>query len=307
MSVDMRVQIAGLELQNPIMTASGTAGHKVELSPFFNMRRLGAFVTKGVSLTPRAGNPPPRLQETPAGLLNAIGLENPGVEAFCAGPLRELQQLGIPIVVNCFGEDIEQTVAVIKRLSQEEAVAALELNVSCPNVKAGGIAFGTDPQVLQTLVLACRQATQKPLWVKLSPNVTSIVTMAKAALVAGANALTCINTLVGCDIDVRRARFLPSPGRGGLSGPAILPVALWAVAQIHRAFPQAPIVGVGGIRRGEDVLKFLMAGAQAVQVGTATLVEPSACIRIFSEFTALCEELNIRHVADVIGIAQTEA
>jgi len=307
MTPDMRVHLAGICLQNPVMTASGTSGHGLELASFFDMRRLGAFVTKGVSLLPRPGNPPPRLQETPAGLLNAIGLENPGVEAFCEGPLRELHALGIPVVVNCFGEDIERTAGVVARLDREPAAAALELNVSCPNVKAGGMAFGTDPGILRQLVAECRQATRKPLWVKLSPNVTSIVATAGAALEAGADALTCINTLVGCDIDVRRRRFLPSPGRGGLSGPAILPVALWAVAQVHRAFPQAPIVGVGGIRRGEDVLKFLMAGAQAVQVGTATLVEPNACMRILEEFEGLCRELGIRQPAEVVGTAATEA
>ncbi len=307
MNLDTRVQLAGIELKNPVMTASGTSGHGLELAPFFDLSRLGAFVTKGVSLGPRAGNPPPRLQETPAGLLNAIGLENPGVEAFCSGALPELAALGIPIVVNCFGEDVEKTVAVVARLDREPAVAALELNVSCPNVKAGGIAFGTDPAVLRQLVSECRPATRKPLWVKLSPNVTSIVAMAQSALDGGADALTCINTLVGCDIDVRRGRFLPSPGRGGLSGPAILPVALWAVAQVHRAFPDVPIVGVGGIRHGEDVLKFLMAGATAVQVGTATLVEPDACVRILREFEETCRELGIGRVADVVGTARVEA
>jgi len=305
-TVDTTVTLAGVALKNPVMTASGTSGHGLELAPFFDLSLLGAFVTKGVSMAPRPGNPPPRLQETPAGLLNAIGLENPGVEAFCAGALPGLAALGIPIVVNCFGEDPERTVAAVEALSAQDAVTALELNVSCPNVKAGGIAFGTDPAVLRPLVEACRRATRKPLWVKLSPNVTSIVVMAAAALEGGADALTCVNTLLGCDVDVRRRRFLPSPGRGGLSGPATLPVALLKVAEVHRAFPQAPIIGVGGVRRGEDVLKYLLAGATAVQVGTAILVEPTAPVRILNELVELCEALGITRPADVIGAAHPE-
>ncbi|MBU1243481.1 dihydroorotate dehydrogenase [Myxococcota bacterium] len=303
MTVDTSVTLAGIPLKNPIMTASGTSGHGLELAPFFDLSILGAFVTKGVSIAPRAGNAPPRLQETPAGLLNAIGLENPGVPAFCAQALPGLSALGIPVIVNCFGEDPEKTVAAVEALSREPAVTALELNVSCPNVKAGGIAFGTDPAVLRPLVEACRRVCPKPLLVKLSPNVTSIVAMAAAALEGGADGLTCVNTLLGCDVDVRRRRFLPGPGRGGLSGPATLPVALLKVAEVHRAFPKTPIIGVGGVRRGEDVLKFLLAGATAVQVGTAILIEPTAPVRILREFIELCEELNIQRPAEVVGTA----
>ncbi len=303
MSLDIRVSFCGIDLANPVMTASGTSGHGLELAPFFDMRQLGAFVTKGVSMVPRPGNPPPRLMETPAGLLNAIGLENPGVERFCAEALPDLAALGIPVIVNCFGEDPDKTVDAVETLARQPQIAALELNVSCPNVKAGGIAFGTDPAILRPLVEACRKVCRLPLLVKLSPNVTSICVMAEAAMQGGADGLTCMNTLVGTDIDVTTRRFQLSPGRGGLSGPAILPVALLRVHELYRAFPEVPILGVGGIRSGEDVLKFLLAGASAVQVGTAILIEPTAPVRILKELVDWCARLGIDRLAAIRGEA----
>lgn len=279
MKPDMSVEIAGLKLRNPVMTASGTFGYGEEFSQYVNLEAIGAFVTKGLSLKPRAGNPTPRIVETPGGMLNAIGLQNVGIEAFIQKKVPFLRTVTTPAIANFFGYTPEEYGELAARLDTIPEVAALEVNISCPNVKQGGIVFGTDPSCAASVVKACRLATTKPLIVKLSPNVTDIVEMAQACEGEGADALSVINTLTGMAIDLERRRPVLANVTGGLSGPAIKPVALRMVWQVARAV-KVPVIGIGGIMSVTDALEFMLAGATAIQVGTASFVNPSAAQEI---------------------------
>lgn len=272
---DLAVRIGALRLSNPVMTASGTFGYGGEFAPFVNLHQLGAVVVKGISLEPRAGNPPPRIVETACGMLNAIGLENVGVEQFLAKKLPWLHGVGATVVVNILGNSVEEYAELAARLEQAEGVAAIEVNISCPNVKQGGVAFGTDPAMAAAVTKAVRKATTRPLILKLSPNVTDIGAMARAVEESGADAVSLINTLLGMAIDLRSRRPKLANVVGGLSGPAIKPVALRMVWQVANCV-KIPVIGIGGIMNAVDALEFIVAGATAVQVGTANFVNPGA-------------------------------
>ncbi len=303
--IDTTVSIAGLSLKTPVMTASGTCGYGLELTPYFDLSRLGALVVKGISLEPRPGNPPPRIVETSGGMLNAIGLENIGMEAFIAETLPRLREYETVVIVNILGESQEEYGTLVDEMSRHEGVDGFEVNVSCPNVRKGGIAFGSDPEMLEKLVRFLRERTEKPLIIKLSPNVTDIVDMAKRAEAGGADGLTLINTIRGMSIDSESRRPHLATVVGGLSGPAIKPVALrmvWEVAQQVKI----PVVGVGGILSGEDAVEFLIAGATAVQVGTAHFRNPAACIEVMEGMERYLERHAIQDVRDLIGSIQLD-
>jgi len=301
MSVTCAVRVGALSLVNPVLAASGTFGYGLELAEFCPPEQLGALVTKGLSPKPRLGNPTPRIVETAAGMINAIGLQNIGVEAFCRDVLPALAGRGATIVVNVFGETMLQYLEVLERCEQEHDIAAYELNVSCPNVTAGGMEFGHDPVQLERLTTACRSRTRRPLWVKLSPNAPDLVGAARAAVAGGADALTLINTLRAMAVDADARRPVLATGCGGLSGPAIKPVALRMVWEVHRALPETPLVGIGGVESGRDVAEFLLVGASAVQVGTAIFRDPTAPLRILREFQEFCAEHGIHDATELIG------
>ena len=274
--VDLRVQVGALRLNNPILTAGGTFGYGVEFAHLVDLNRLGGLVTKGISLEPIEGAPPPRLHETASGMLNAIGLQNIGVEAFINDKLPLLRKYNTHIIVNVFGSCLEEYVEVIRRLEQAEGISAYELNISCPNVKKGGMQFGSDPNLVEEVVLAARRAAaERPLWVKLSPLVTDIGRIAQAAERRGADALTVANTYPAMAVDVRTGRSVLGNPTGGLSGPAIKPITLRLVWEVRKAV-NIPILGLGGVETAEDVLQYLMVGASAVQVGTASFSDPKA-------------------------------
>ncbi|MCS7182112.1 MAG: dihydroorotate dehydrogenase [Thermoanaerobaculum sp.] len=299
--VQLATQVGSLTLRNPVLAASGTFGYGLELVDFCPPEALGGVVTKGLSPRPRAGNPTPRIVETPAGMINSIGLQNIGVEAFCTQVLPALRQRGATVVVNVFGETEEEYATVVERLEREDGVAAYELNVSCPNVGKGGMEFGHDPSSLDLLVRMLRRLTRRPLWVKLSPNAPHLLAVAEAALAAGADALTLVNTFRALAIDAKKRRPAVATGFGGLSGPAIKPLALRLVWEVHRAFPQAPLVGIGGVLTGEDAVEFLLAGACAVQVGTATFRNPAACLEVVQQLQAFCQREGVEDVRELIG------
>ncbi|HEY3355943.1 MAG TPA: dihydroorotate dehydrogenase [Polyangia bacterium] len=301
MSADLSVQVGPVALKNPVLCASGTFGYAREFAQVCDLAALGGVVTKGISLAPRAGNPPPRICETAAGMLNSIGLENVGVLAFGRDKLPFLRECGAATVVNFFGETEAEYVECAARLGALPGIAALEMNISCPNVKRGGMEFGTDPQAAGRLVAAVRAATRVPLWVKLTPNITDIVALAGACLEGGADGLSVINTLRGMAINARTRRPRLATRFGGLSGPAIKPIALRMVYEVHRAFPTAPVVGIGGIQSGEDAAEFILAGATAVQVGTQSFVEPDAAVRVVRELARFCDEEGVARVTDLRG------
>jgi len=300
MKPDMCVTIAGMKLRNPVMTASGTFGYGQEFAEYVDLESIGAFITKGLSLRPRAGNPTPRIVETPGGMLNAIGLQNVGIEAFIAKKVPFLRTVQTPAIANFFGNTIDEYAELAGRLDQIPEIAGLEVNISCPNVKQGGIVFGTDPKCAFDVVSACREVTSKPLIVKLSPNVTDVVSMAKACADAGADALSLINTLTGLAIDLQRRKPVLANITGGLSGPAIKPVALRMVWQVSRAV-SLPLIGIGGIMNATDALEFMLAGATAVQVGTASFINPSAAQEIAVGMEKWLTENNVTHVTSLIG------
>lgn len=297
---DLRVTLAGLELQNPVLTASGTFASGREYADFVDLERLGAIVTKGVSLEPWEGNASPRVAETASGMLNSIGLQNPGVEAFCASDLAWLSGRDVPVVVNVSGHSVDEYAAVARRLDAEAGVSALEVNISCPNVDEGGMAFGTSCAAASEVTAAVREATSKPLIVKLSPNVTDVAEIARAVEAAGADAVSMINTLLGMAIDAGARKPKLARVVGGLSGPAVKPVALRMVWQVHRALT-IPIIGMGGIMTGEDAIEFMLAGATAVAVGTASFVDPTAAVRVVDGIAEWCREQGVRRVADLTG------
>src|SRR5215813_2661409 len=298
----LQVQLGPLRLKNPILTASGTFGYGLEFTDFVNLSALGGLCTKGLSLRPHAGNVPPRIWETRAGMLNAIGLQNVGVENFVEEKLPKLRTLGATTIANVWGDTEEDYVAVVAALEDAEGIAAIELNISCPNVEKGGMLFGNSPSATASLVARVRQATRRPLIVKLSPNAPDLAESARAASENGADVLSLINTLVGMAIDAETARPRLSFGTGGLSGPAIKPIALRMVFQVARALPKVPLMGIGGISSLEDVLEFLAAGASAVQVGTANFKEPGVSGRLVGELEAHCESRGVT-VPSLIGRA----
>jgi len=300
---DLSLKIAGLRLKNPVMPASGTFGWGVEYADYCDLSQLGAIVVKATTLRPRAGNPPPRVTETPAGMLNAIGLQNPGVEAVIAEKLPALQKYNTPIIVNIAGESVAEYVAVATKLTESKLCAALEINASCPNCERGGMMFGLEPLTLRELVQAVREATPLPLITKLSPNVTDIVALAAAAVEAGTDALSLINTLVGIAIDVEQRRPKLGNITGGLSGPAIRPVAVRCVWQIYAARLGVPMIGMGGIMEAQDALEFILAGANAVAIGTGNFVLPQTCTRVLHGLSAYCERHNVACLQDLVGAA----
>lgn len=297
---DMSVAIAGIKMRNPVMTASGTFGYGAEFAEYLDLESIGAMITKGLSLKPKAGNNTPRIVETPGGMLNAIGLQNVGIDAFIAEKLPYLKNVNTPVIVNLYGNTLEEYGEVASRLDGLPGVAGIEVNISCPNVKQGGIVFGTDPGAAKEVVGLVKKNTTKPLIVKLSPNVTDVVLMAKACADAGADALSLINTLTGMAIDLERRRPVLANVTGGLSGPAIKPVALRMVWQVAKAV-KLPIVGIGGIMNGRDALEFILAGATAIQVGTASFLDPGAAQRVAQEMERYLAEQKIPSVASLIG------
>ncbi len=298
--VDLSVNIGTLRLRNPVMTASGTFGYGEEFSSLVHLHRLGAVVVKGISLEPRPGNPPPRVVETACGMLNAIGLENVGVRGFLRDKLPFLQGMKTRLIVNILGDTVEEYGRLAAACSEAEGIDALEVNISCPNVKKGGVAFGTDPLMASDVTRAVRKNTTLPVIVKLSPNVTDIALMARAVEEGGADAVSLINTLTGMAIDVRTRRPKLANVIGGLSGPAIKPVALRMVWQVADAV-RIPVIGIGGIGTAEDAIEFLLAGATAIQVGTANFYDPSACETIVAGIAAYLKEQQEASVRAIIG------
>jgi dihydroorotate dehydrogenase (NAD+) catalytic subunit len=297
----MKVQLAGMTLVNPVIAASGTFGYGIEFEEIVSLERIGGFVTKGISRLPMNGHPAPRILQTAAGMLNAIGLQNVGVEEFIAKklpPLRRYPQCNV--IVNVFGYTVGDYVGVIEQLNDAEGIAAYELNVSCPNVHAGGMAFGADAGSLEYLITRVRSTTKRPLIIKLSPNVTSIASMAKVAATAGADALSLVNTFLAMSIDVETRKPRLSNVTGGLSGPAIKPIALRMVYEASKAV-SIPVLGMGGIITAEDAIEFLLAGAAAVQVGTASYADPRATERLAKGLESWCRSHHVERVASLTG------
>ena len=303
-SPGLAVQLGPLRLKNPVMSASGTFGYGQEYSGFFDLRRLGAIVVKGISLEPRAGNPPPRLVETPAGMINAIGLENVGAERFLSVKLPFLRDLDVPVIVNIFGNTVEEYAELAARLDGAPGIAALEINVSCPNVKQGGMVFGTDPAMTSKVVEAVRRATSLPVITKLTPNVTSISEIARAAEGAGSDIISCINTVAAMAVDIFSRRPRLANIVGGLSGPAVKPVALRCVYEVCRAV-KCPVIGIGGITNAADALEFLLIGAAAVQVGTVNFINPRAAVEIIEGIERFIEVEEIADIKSYIGSLDT--
>lgn len=297
--IDTRVNIAGVELKNPVMTASGTFGSGMEYSEFVDLSRLGGVVTKGVADVPWPGNPTPRVAETAGGMLNAIGLQNPGIDVFCKRDIPFLKQYDTKIMVNVCGHSTEEYLRVVERLANEP-VDLLEINISCPNVKEGGIAFGQDPKAVEAITREVKKVAAQPVVMKLSPNVTDITVMARAAEAGGADAVSLINTLTGMKIDVERQTFALANKTGGMSGPAVKPVAVRMVYQVAQSV-NIPIIGMGGIATADDALEFILAGATAVSVGTANFFNPYATVEIAEGIEAYMKRHNIEKLTDLIG------
>jgi len=301
----MAVDFAGIRLANPVFTASGTCGYADELADLTDIQGLGGFITKSITPLPRNGNPQPRIVETDAGMLNAIGLANVGLERFIEEKLPLLRQTALPVFVNVAGAAIDDYVKVVERLAGERAIAGFELNISCPNVKQGGISFGTDPRQVTEITHAIRQAAgKKVLMVKLSPTVTDISATAHAAVEAGADALSLVNTFTAMVIDIETRRPVLANRTGGLSGPAIKPIAVYLVNKVYNEIAKdrgIPILGLGGIRTAADALEFMIAGATAVAVGTGTFVDPSCAVKIVEELKDYCSRHRITDIRDLIG------
>ena len=294
------VDIAGVELKNPVMAASGTFGYGEELVPLLDLNRLGAIITKGISLEPMEGNPPPRIVETAGGMINSIGLQNVGLQAFIREKLPFLRQFTTPVIANIFGGTVRDFGELAERLDDIPGLAALEVNISCPNVAKGGVLFGADPKMAHHVVRTVRRSTHRPIIVKLSPNVTDITIIAKAVEQAGGDAISLTNTLMAMAIDVKSRRPLLRTIVGGLSGPAIKPVALRLVWQAVNA-AEIPVIGIGGIMTAEDALEYIIAGARAVQVGTANFVKPTACLEIIDGIEAYLRENGFQDIGQLTG------
>ena len=300
--MNMSVKIAGVEFKNPVMEASGTFGSGMEYSEFVDLSRLGAVVTKGVANVPWPGNPTPRIAETYGGMINAIGLQNPGIDVFAKRDIPFLKKYDTKIVVNVCGKTTEDYIDVVERLG-DEPVDMLEINISCPNVKEGGIAFGQDPKAVEAITKAVKAHAKQPVVMKLSPNVTDITVMAKAAEAGGADAISLINTLTGMKIDINRRTFAVANKTGGLSGPAIRPVAVRMVYQAAQAV-KVPIIGMGGISCAEDAIEFILAGASAVSVGTANFHNPAVTMEVIDGIEAYMKKNGFNSVKDMVGIVK---
>lgn len=302
-SCDMSVVIAGVRMKNPVMTASGTFGSGMEYSEFVDLNRLGAVVTKGVSNVPWEGNPTPRVAETPSGMLNAIGLQNPGIDVFIERDLAFLQDYDTKVIVNVCGHTQEEYLEVVRRLADEPRPDLLEINVSCPNVKQGAIAFGTDPDSLYRITSRIRAIARQPVIMKLTPNVTSIAEAARAAEAGGADAISLINTITGMKIDVERRRFVLANKTGGLSGPAIHPVAVRMVYEAARAV-SIPVIGMGGVQDADDAIELLLAGASAVAVGAANFYDPMTTIKVIDGMEDYAVRHGLSSITELIGAVQ---
>jgi dihydroorotate dehydrogenase (NAD+) catalytic subunit len=301
----MQVDIGGLIIKNPVMTASGTFGYGEEYAPYLDIRRLGAIIAKGISLQPRAGNMPPRIMETPCGMLNAVGLENPGVHAFIKDKLPFLRGFDVPLIANVFAETIDDFKKLTELLSEAKEVAALEINISCPNVKKGGIIFGSDPDMAHSVTREVKCLTDLPVIIKLTPNVTDICLIAESVEEGGADAISLINTLTGMSVDIERRIPHLANVTGGLSGPAIKPVALRMVWQVAKRV-KVPVIGIGGIVNASDAIEFLIVGARAVQVGTANFINPSATLDIIDGIEEYLKRHNMADINDLIGTFDEE-
>ena len=304
MTPDLTTDLGFLKLRNPVLAASGTFGYGSEFAPFMDLSGIGGIVVKGLYYAPREGNPPPRLVETTGGLINAIGLQGIGVEKFAADVLPGLRKIDTAVIVNICGADDDEYLRVIDFLDRQEGIAAYELNISCPNVKKNGLCPALRPDTTQALVARCKTASRRPLVVKLSPNVTDIAEIARAAEAGGADGISLINTLLALAVDAETRRPKLANMFGGLSGPAIKPIALRMVYQAASAV-KIPVIGLGGISSGEDAVEFLIVGASAVQVGTANFIDPAATIRIARGIAAFCERRGIARAADLVGTLQT--
>ena len=301
---DLRVNVGSLELQNPVMTASGTFGYAREFETLVNLHRLGAVVVKGISLSPRAGNPPPRIVETACGMLNAIGLQNVGVTRFIEEKMTYLRGINVPVIVNILGDSVEEYREITRRLADTEGIAALEVNISCPNVKKGGVAFGNDPRMAAAVTTAVKEVSSVPVMVKLSPNVSDVTEVARAVEDGGADSVSLINTLIGMAIDLERRKPVLANVIGGLSGPAVKPVALRMVYQVAQVV-SIPVIGIGGIDCTEDALEFMLAGASAIQVGTANFINPRVSEDIVEGISAWVKKNRLDSIRDLIGALQT--
>jgi len=305
---NLSIEFAGLSLKNPVFTASGTCGYIDELAAFMDVSALGGFTTKSITQHPRKGNPTPRIVETDAGMLNAIGLANIGLDRFLREKVPLIAQYDTAVFVNVAGRTIDEYVAVTERLSQEKAIAGFELNISCPNVKKGGITFGTDPQQVETITQAVKKvAGAKPLMVKLTPTVTDITVTARAAIAGGADALSMVNTFTAMVIDIESRRPILANRTGGLSGPAIKPIAVYLVQRVYREVAKPagiPILGMGGIRNASDAAEFLIAGATAVAVGTASFIRPDCCQSVLDGLCDYCRRHKIANIRDLTGTLQ---
>ena len=301
----MNVTIGSMCLSNPVMSASGTFGYGEEFNSFVNLHKLGGVVVKGISLKPRPGNPPPRIVETSSGMLNAIGLENVGLDKFLQEKIPFLKEMGTNVVVNILGNTIDEYCDLVSALNATEGVAAIEVNISCPNVKAGGVAFGTEPRMVEKITASLRKKTELPLIIKLSPNVTDITEMGKAAEAGGADAVSLINTLIGMAINIRTMRPKLANVIGGLSGPAIKPIALRMVWQTACAV-SIPVIGIGGISSAEDAIEFLLAGATAIQVGTANFIQPNVTEVIIEGIAEYLQANKFGSITDLIGSLQSD-
>lgn len=296
----LNIELPGLSMRNPVMPASGCFGFGQEYAKLYDLEKLGAIAIKATTVESRFGNPTPRVAETSCGMLNAIGLQNPGLESVLANELVWLEKYNVPIIANIAGTTTEDYIQVAEQISKAKNVHAIELNISCPNVKKGGITFGTDPRVAGDLTKKVKEVSSVPIYVKLSPNVTDIVEMAVAVEEAGADGLSMINTLLGMRIDLKKQKPILANGSGGLSGPAIKPVAIRMIYQVSQAV-SIPIIGMGGISSAEDVIEFFLAGASAVAVGTANFVDPFICPTIIEDLPRLLDELGVNHISELIG------
>jgi dihydroorotate dehydrogenase (NAD+) catalytic subunit len=299
----LSIDIGGIKLKNPVMTASGTFGYASEFASYVDLKRLGAVVVKGLSLKPRVGNPPPRIAEVPSGMINAIGLQNVGVDCFIEEKLPFLRKVKVPVIANIFGETLEEYGAVARRLEGVKGVAGIEINISCPNVKKGGIEFGTDPREAHKVVSAIRKATTLPVITKLSPNVTDITVMVRAIEDAGTDAISLINTVTAMAVDVERRRPVLATITGGLSGPAIRPIAVRLVWQAART-AKVPVIGIGGIMTGRDAMEFILAGASAVQVGTANFVDPASAVMVLEGIESYMKRHRIKNIKKLVGVLE---
>ena len=298
--MNTQVTLAGVTLKNPVMVASGTFGSGEEYSEFVDLNRLGAVVTKGVANVPWPGNPTPRVAEVRSGMLNAIGLQNPGIDVFCERDLTFLEQYDTKVIVNVCGKTTADYLDVVERLSDEKRVDMLEINISCPNVKEGGIAFGQDPKAVETITREIKKVAKQPVIMKLSPNVTDITEMARAAEAGGTDVLSLINTLTGMKIDINRQTFALANKTGGMSGPAVHPIAVRMVYQVAQAV-KVPLIGMGGIETAEDAIEMILAGASAVSVGTANFYHPTATMDIAEGIEKYMERMHVAELTDLIG------